>query len=389
MSIRLSKTAKFYDGKTGQPQTVSLTLVNKSILLKADTTLIDTWDIRDLTVINRPTPPVPGIYGNKREKDARLYLDNAKEWNVIYARLPKSSKKRLTLPTSWSSFILYAAMSVVSLIFLFLMFPKIIETTAYLIPYKMERSIGKQAVHAMTKGQKTCKEPEAQAILQQAFNKLTQHTSREVEYEIHVIDHPIIPNAFAAPGGYIIVFSSVIERAETPEELMGVLAHEMAHVELYHTTKGIVRTIGMQFAISMIVGGTSIEDLAGFFSQMSYSRENESEADMYGREIMLKANINPKGMRRFFESLNAWENNLFSTGDDDKKHEHTPPPSRKDDEYKLSDFFDEPFWELLSTHPDTDKRIQYLKDMEGNTNYPPAMSHKQWLTLKDICSVKK
>lgn len=387
MSIYLSQKAKFYDGKTGNPHTVSLTLTNNSILLESDKTLIETWDIHDLVVISHPELPVPGIYGHAQEKEARLYIDSAKEWKAIYARLQKSSKRKIVFPTSWLSFVLYAAMSITSLCFLFLLFPKIIENTAYFIPYKVERSIGHQAVTSMTKGKKSCVSPEGRAALLNVFERLKTKTSRKIDYEIRVVEDDFMPNAFAAPGGYIVVFSNVIDRAKTPEEVIGVLAHEIAHVELYHTTKGIVRTIGMQFVLSMITGGNSIDSLAGFFSQMSYSRDDESAADMRGRDIMVQANIDPKGIRHFFESVRSWEENLFS--DTKEENRKTVKDGKEEKNDALSKFMENPLWEIFSAHPDTDKRINSLKKLEKNAKYPPALSKHQWQSLKDICNVKK
>ncbi len=387
MSIYLSQNAKFYDGKTGQPHTVSLTLTNKSILLESDKVLIETWDIHDLVVISQPEPPVPGIYGHAKEKEARLYIDSAKEWKTLYARLPKSSKRNFLLPTNWLSFILYAAMSVISLVFLFLLFPKIIENTAYLIPYKIERSIGRQAVEVMTRGKKTCVSIEGRAALLYAFEKLKAQTSRKITYEIRVVEDDFMPNAFAAPGGYIIIFSSVIDRAKTPDEVVGVLAHEIAHVELYHTTKGIVRSIGMQFVLSMITGGNSIDNLAGFFSQMSYSRDDESAADMRGRNIMVKANMDPKGIRHFFENVHLWEGGVL--GDIKEGNKKTVKNGKGEDENAIFRFMENPLWNIFSTHPDTEMRIKNLKKMESNAQYLPALNKHQWQALKNICSVTK
>ncbi len=387
MSISISKSAKYYDGRTGNPQDVSLHLTSSTLRLMSGDEILETWSMNAITVVDHPAPPVPGIFGHNKNKDARIYIDDAWEWRRIYDRLPRSSKKRIVLPSNWSSFFLYTIMSVASLYFLFLMFPRIVENAAYLVPVEAERTIGKQVVQSMTKNTKHCIGAEGTQALHRVFHLMKKETVRDIDYQIYVVENDFMPNAFAAPGGYLVIFSDIIERAETPEEVFGVLAHEIAHVDLYHTTKGIVRDLGMRFIISMIVGGTSIEDVAGFFSQMNYSREDESEADLYGRTIMVKAGINPKGMRHFFENIKAWEDDFHV----DIQETINKEIEKEEDKIKMpsSDFFNNSIWEYLSTHPNTDKRIHALKALEKDTPYRPILSDKEWQSLKDICSKTK
>ncbi len=387
MSITISTAAKYYDGQTGNPKTVSLTLTGSAICLMQGADVLETWSMNAVTVIDHPAPPVPGIFGHHKNKDARLYIDDAKEWRRIYDRLPKSSKRKIVLPSNWSSFILYTIMSIVSLYFLFLMFPRIIENAAYIVPVKMEKSIGRQVVSSMTKSYEHCIAAEGTQALNKVFNTMKAQTSRDIDYEIYVVENNFMPNAFAAPGGYLVVFSDVIERADTPEEVFGVLAHEIAHVDLYHTTKGIMRDLGMRFILSMMVGGTSIEDAAGFFSQMNYSREDESEADLYGRSIMVRAGINPRGMRHFFENIQTWENGLY----EEIEQSINEDIEEDDDKIELpsSDFFNQSFWEYLSTHPNTNKRVDALKTLENDAHYDPVLSDEEWQSLKNICSETK
>ncbi|MGH1456629.1 MAG: M48 family metallopeptidase [Alphaproteobacteria bacterium] len=387
MSFYLSKSAKYYDGKTGTPHDVSLILTGTTLQLMEGGALLETWNGSAVTVIDHPAPPVPGIFGYTENQDARLYIDNEKEWKTLYIRLPKSSKKVITLPTNWSSFFIYAFVSILSLYFLFLLFPRIIERTAYLIPAEVERSIGQQVANSMTKNYDLCTAPAGTQAMQKVFNTMTAQASRDISYEIYVVENDFMPNAFAAPGGYLIVFSEVIERAETPEEVFGVLAHEIAHVDLYHTTKGIMRDLGMRFVLSMMVGGTSIEGAASFFSQMNYSREDESEADLYGRAIMIEAGINPKGMRHFFESIQKWEGDFYTEIEESINEEI----EKEEDKIELPsmDFFNQPFWEYLSTHPNTDKRIEKLRSLENDASFAPVLNDEEWQSLKDICSETK
>ncbi len=382
MAFYISKSAKYYDGETGNPHDVALIFTGSSLQLKKGNETLETFTMPQLTVIDHPAPPVPGIFGSQKNKDARIYIDDPKEWKKLYDRLPKSVKKKWVLPGNWSSFIVYIIAAVISTYFLFLMFPKLVEQSAYLIPYELEKTIGKQASSSLVRGKKECVAAEGRAALNEAFQKLKAQTSRDIKYKVFVVEDKFMRNAFAAPGGYLFIFSEIIESAKTPEEVLGVLAHEISHVDLYHTTKGLMRSLGMQFVLSLMIGGTSVEGVANFLSQMNYSREDETEADMHGREIMLAAKMDPKGIRKFFEGMKAFEDDMFS--------EITGEPKKENSEKAWTEIvMDLPIWEYLSTHPDTEKRIKRLAEQEENMDFKPALTQKQWDALKNICDSTK
>lgn len=143
-----------------------------------------------------------------------------------------------------------------------------------------------------------------------------------------------------------------------------------------------MRSLGMQFVLSLMIGGTSVEGVANFLSQMSYSREDETEADMHGREIMLAAKMDPKGIRKFFEGMKTFEDDMFSEIIGEPKEENS-------EKAWAETIMDWPIWEYLSTHPDTEKRIKRLAEQEKNMDFKPALSQKQWEALKNICDLTK
>ncbi len=383
MSFYISKSAKYYDGKTGNPLEVALILTGSSLQISENEKTIETWSMNNITVIDHPAPPVPGIFGSSKNKDARIYVEDSSEWKKLYERLPKQTKKKFILPNNWSSFIIYIIVAIISTILLFKLVPKLIEQSAYLIPYEMEKTIGKQAANSLIKNKKECITPTGRAVLNNAFHRLKAQTSRKIKYRVFIVEDDITRNAFAAPGGYLFIFSEIIEHAETPEEVMGVLAHEISHIDLYHTTKGLMRSVGMQFILSLMVGGTSFESVGNFLSQMTYSREDETEADMHGRQIMIKAGIDPKGMRTFFEGLHKYENKLF-----EEIAEEFEDTEIKEENW-IEKILSLPFWEYLSTHPDTEKRIKQLQKLEDKTTFKPALTNQEWHALKNICTETK
>jgi predicted Zn-dependent protease len=164
------------------------------------------------------------------------------------------------------------------------------------------------------------------------------------QYEFHVAENPAI-NAFALPGGVIVVHTGLLRAARRPEELAGVLAHEVQHVEQRHSLKAMIKDTGMRglwAAVSGDLGGTLAGQAALKLGSLRFSRDAEREADVRGFETLVKLDIDPQGMVDFFGTMS--------------KQAGASPPA----------------W--LSTHPSSEDRQQSLLAMRaalGKRNFPP------------------
>lgn len=126
------------------------------------------------------------------------------------------------------------------------------------------------------------------------------------QYRWLVVDRPDT-NALAAPGGVVLVFSGLILKADSPEELAGVLAHEVAHAELRHGLQGMAKRLGIQ-AVVWLGGDWGTGVLSGLLTDlldMKFSRQAEIDADEEGLRRLAQAKINPAGMVSFMEKLAA------------------------------------------------------------------------------------
>jgi predicted Zn-dependent protease len=164
-------------------------------------------------------------------------------------------------------------------------------------------------------------------------------------------------NAFALPGGYIVVHSELLLRADSAEELLGVLAHEISHVTEQHGTRNLLASAGLALTLQVLIGDAggvfgTLASAAPFLLTHKYSRGFEREADRQGYELLVRANIDPSGMVSFFEKLKAEEG---------KRREKL----RKQGETGelMSDLP-----EFLSTHPTTDSRIADLRQLVAAHN---------------------
>jgi predicted Zn-dependent protease len=117
-----------------------------------------------------------------------------------------------------------------------------------------------------------------------------------------------IANAFALPGGFMVVFTGLILRADSAEQVAGVMAHEMAHVTHRHGLRRIAHSVGIWAGFSVLLGNLdALTSLAVSVFQMgtinSYSQEQEIDADLEGAEMLIAARIDPRGLAEFFEMM--------------------------------------------------------------------------------------
>lgn len=122
------------------------------------------------------------------------------------------------------------------------------------------------------------------------------------EYHYAAVNHPSI-NALALPGGYIYITRGMLEKIETEAQLAAILAHETAHVVARDSAAAMTRQTGMTLATmaALVTGGTPREVqqlalMANQFLTLSYSRQDEREADLAGLDYLVDAGYDPNGM---------------------------------------------------------------------------------------------
>lgn len=148
---------------------------------------------------------------------------------------------------------------------------------------------------------------ERSKVLQQFGDKLQLCPSYTPRY--HVVNDAQV-NAFAMPGGHIVVFTGLLEKMEEPEELVALLGHEATHVEERHSTRMIMRNLGSYMFISLLLGDVSAvvtvaAQNADNIRNMGYSRSLETDADQVGQERMKANGVDPNGMVGLLELLEA------------------------------------------------------------------------------------
>ncbi len=121
-----------------------------------------------------------------------------------------------------------------------------------------------------------------------------------------------IVNAYALPDGNVVVFTGILNSMKSYEELVGLIGHEVAHVNHRHSMKLLCRDLSGYLFVSAIVGDVNgvmavVADNANNLRSLSFSREFENEADLEGYNFLIENKINPKGMSDLFSRLQKEE----------------------------------------------------------------------------------
>jgi predicted Zn-dependent protease len=240
--------------------------------------------------------------------------------------------------------------------------PAVANVVAARVPVAWEQDLGRSAIDSMVPKDKVCREPDGQRALESMVATLVgAGPPSPYTFHIQVVDSKTV-NAFAAPGGYIVLLRGLLDEARRPEELAGVLAHEMEHVLRRHSTKAIVQHVSTGLLITALTGDVSGAMAYGLESarvlgQLRYSRAAEAEADEQGIKLMIAAGLDPAGMIEFFEGLER---------------------KGKDPAGLLK---------YLSSHPGSADRATRLRELAAGA--PPArrlaLEPRAWAAVRAIC----
>ncbi len=208
-----------------------------------------------------------------------------------------------------------------------------------------EAELGRKVHKLIQANYKVVQDPEVTSYILEITEKLQNSAPPQpFPLQVDVVEHRSL-NAFATVAGYMVLFSGMILSMETESELAAIMSHEYAHITQRHVARNIERSkkvsIGSLLGIIAGVlvgadagGALAVGSMAGAQSALlSYSREDEREADQVGLNYMIRAGYNPQGMVSAMQKIRRLQ--FFAGGS---------IPS------------------YLSTHPGVDERISYLRN---------------------------
>lgn len=348
----------YYDGRTAARESVTLTLEGNRLRIRRTdgTTLLWPLSLVRQTQGGYSTEQVRLEFGDE-PAEALLVNDPTFAAEIREA----SPVARRAVRRQWKTGPI-VALSVAALVLVVALYvwgaPAGAVWAADRLPKSWEVSMGEGFLEHLQRSDRVCADADSVPELRTIVTRLTDAGPGE-EYRFHVIVvRDSLINAFAAPGGFVFLFSGLVNAAKTPEELAGVLAHEIQHVTLRHSTRSLLREVPLRFALFSITGGgeTTANTVASL-GALTFRRGDETEADREGLRLLRAAQVDPSGMISFMRTLEA-------------------------------EFGDAPrFVRYLSSHPRTVDRIAELERMASEARYEtrPLLDGASWERLRNLC----
>lgn len=259
------------------------------------------------------------------------------------------SQKRQHHTTFWGLFLGGLATLALLLLGIWWSLDAMSAAAARRIPVAWEDKLGSTVMAQYRLGNELMDEKAAVAQLKPLTAPL-MNALPDKKYTLHfyVVNDPAI-NAFALPGGYVVINSGLILNAKSANELQGVLGHEISHVTEQHGLRAVIRSTGIYVIAQTLIGDASglvaVAANAGpLLLNQKYSRDFERDADAKGYDLLKRANIDPRGMVAFFRTVLAEQKKQMEKITDEN--------ARKAMETAQG---------FIGSHPETEERIATLQ----------------------------
>ncbi|HEY4650835.1 MAG TPA: M48 family metallopeptidase [Pontibacter sp.] len=350
---------KFYNGRTSKGMPAFITLEHNHIRISwraGEESGNELWHLPEIhkSEFNDNTTVLE--YGGFPRQSIAVFEQGFREaLELKYAGASFLRSKYSSFQKTGTKGLVIGGLSILALavVLFFWGIPALAEKAASHFPKEYEQALGKKLHAQLMQGQKI--DSAKTEVLQQYLAALKV----ESDFPIHVtvVKNDMV-NAFAAPGGFIVVHDAILDKMEHHEELAGLLGHEIGHVQLRHSTKALARTLSYYMLLSVLFGDVSgisavIVDNASTLNNLEYSRKAESDSDKAGLALLQQNRLNPKGMIWLMERL-----------------ESNQPE----------------FLKFISTHPSTGDRIKEMERLIQQTNYKTQTSpalEAAWVKLKE------
>jgi predicted Zn-dependent protease len=240
--------------------------------------------------------------------------------------------------------------------------PLVAERLTPLIPLSFERRLGGMADNQVRSifGGRTCSNAQGQAAFAKLVESLRQASHLDIPLQAEVVSSRV-PNAFALPGGKIYLLNGLLQKAQSPDELAGVIAHEMGHVSHRDHLRMMIHHGGVSFLMGLLFGDVTGSSAVIFVTrslfEVSYTREAEQNADASAIETMHALGRSPAPMGDLLFRITGAEGG------------HTIG--------------------ILATHPLTEDRRALMRREDRAPTGPELLSEDEWRALKAICQPSK
>ena len=365
--------AHFMDGLSArvQPVVARLNLAARSddsvLIIHDGDQIVARWPLPTLREKSDQAGSEGLVITSNTQPDARLMLSDMELVGALRKSAPNLRKHDIERGTIGRIFKWAGGAIAAVLLIVFVIVPALADRLAEFVPIESERKLGEASIKQISwilgklddEELRFCGTPKGTAALNKMVARLSAEFATDYDVTVRVLKHPM-ENAFAVPGGQVIIFDGLMAKASSPEEIAGVLGHELGHVVNRDPTRLALRSAGTVGILGMLVGdfsgGTFALILTERLIAASYAQDAETKADEFAYEVMGGAGLPTSPFGNFFERM------ADVVGDDTGLLSH------------------------LASHPNLSSRAAKARaaDLIGD-DYEPVLTPDEWDALKNIC----
>ena len=351
----------FSDGHTAALHEVVAQAQNDGLHINSKTgDFTEHWKFADIRAIDPPRADTPFRLTSQTMPDARLSVASPEFVDDLRRQAPQLFLTGFAQPTLRRNLALVILVLCILGLFLWQGIPRLSAPLAQLVPAQWAQKFGETYRGRLLSGVPICKDASGTAALAVLTKRLTNSLSPPLKLNVVVADKAQV-NAFALPGGHIVIMRGLLEKAENSDEVAAVLAHEIGHVSRRHPLQIGIHVAGIGMLVDLFTGeGSTLMgiagDVGGLLLLLGYSRGMEREADAYGRNLMVTTGLSTGAIARFFARLEPAAKNGEEIGGE------------------IGGYF--------SSHPPLKERIKAAENTETGRR---ALNDTDWMALQKIC----
>lgn len=372
--------AVFFDGSSNRKRRVALRFGDHLDIVEDDT-VAGVWSYDSIRRAHGPDG-VLRLSSVDAMPLARLEIGNAETAELLLTHAPElksttSGRTPAWRIVAWSSAAIASILAVV-----FFGIPIAAERLAPLVPARFEKRMGEtveRQVRFLFDGS-ACTNADGQAAFNVLIDRLKQAGNLDAEFDAQVLRTKApIPNAIALPGGKIYLFDALLQKANNVDEIAGVLAHELGHVQHRDNLRKLIQTGGTSYLVGLlfgdIMGGSAVIFVSKSLLDASHSRDAETNADSFAIDVMQKLGRSARPMGEFLVRITDRPILPKPDAKPDVKAE-TKPDAKA---------VARPTANLFGSHPLSVERLERMKLADRPNTGPELLSPDQWRALKGIC----
>lgn len=347
---------RYYDGVTAAALDVTVRPSSLELVISraGSPDVMARWPIGEIAILgdseHEAVPPLA-------RGDERLMVEDAELRRQIALAVPQLAKLGAPRPSPAGRIAVFGTSFAALLALFWVGIDFGSELAAPMVPYRLQARLGGSVMTELVAGHPLCTNKAGLAAINSLANRLAKAADYDHPVKVTIIRGGPV-NAFTLPGGQLLFYSDLIDKARDGNEVAGVLAHEIGHAVHYHSMKGLARQYGLDQLLRLITGGYS--DLGtvgaggGLLLALSNGRNFERDADATGVSLLEKLGLRADGMADFFADLQKAQ--------------------PRDAASQLG---------IWSTHPPTAERIAATKRPPTGK---PAFNDEEWAALRAVCA---